>query len=157
MDSKLAHYTPAPFTLRNLLALAPLTPLWLSPSKLGMTAWATSIGTRSKQSGPRTLLSLVSDLTPPIPLTTPVLAALPVRLSTVYSSQQAHVTHDPQIPSNVSTPISLVLWKSTLLALGAKGVIPSRQIESFLRVFKQYTHNIPSGQIVGFFKIYLPI
>ena len=36
-------------------------------------------------------------------------------------------------------------------ALGAEGVIPSRQIEGFLRDFKQFTHNMPSGQIVGFF------
>ena len=28
--------------------------------------------------------------------------------------------------------------------LGAEGVLPSRQIESFLRVFKQFTHNLPS-------------
>ena len=39
------------------------------------------------------------------------------------------------------------------IALGAEGVIPSRQIESFLRDFKQFTHNIPSGKIVGFLKI----
>jgi len=35
--------------------------------------------------------------------------------------------------------------------LGAEGVISSRQIEGFLRDFKQFTHNIPSGKIVGFF------
>ena len=35
-------------------------------------------------------------------------------------------------------------------ALGAEGVIPSKQIKSFLRDFKQFTHNIPSGKIVGF-------
>jgi len=40
-----------------------------------------------------------------------------------------------------------------ILTLGAEGVIPSRQIESFLRDFKQFTHNIPSGKIVGFLKI----
>ena len=28
--------------------------------------------------------------------------------------------------------------------LGAEGVLPSRHIESFLRVFKQFTHNLPS-------------
>jgi len=38
-----------------------------------------------------------------------------------------------------------------ILSLGAEGVIPSRQIEGFLRDFKQFTHNIPSGKIVGFF------
>ena len=36
-------------------------------------------------------------------------------------------------------------------ALGAEGVIPNRQIKSFLRDFQQFTHNIPSGKIVGFF------
>jgi len=41
----------------------------------------------------------------------------------------------------------------TGLPLGAEGVIPSRQIGGFLRDFKQFTHNIPSGKIVGFFKI----
>ena len=39
-----------------------------------------------------------------------------------------------------------------LRTLGAEGVIPSRQIEGFLRDFKQFTHNIPSGKIVGFLK-----
>ena len=39
------------------------------------------------------------------------------------------------------------------LTLGTEGVIPSRQIESFLRDFKQFTHNIPSRKIVGFLKI----
>jgi len=28
--------------------------------------------------------------------------------------------------------------------LGAEGVIPGRYIESFLRVFKQFTHTLPS-------------
>ena len=34
-------------------------------------------------------------------------------------------------------------------ALGAEGVLPSRQIESFLRVFKQFAHTLPSRQVVG--------
>ena len=33
--------------------------------------------------------------------------------------------------------------------LGAEGVLPSRQIESFLRVFKQFAHTLPSRQVVG--------
>ena len=35
------------------------------------------------------------------------------------------------------------------LTLGAEGVLPSRQIESFLRVFKQFAHTLPSRQVVG--------
>ena len=31
------------------------------------------------------------------------------------------------------------------MALGAEGVLPGRQIESFLRVFKQFTLNLPRG------------
>src|SRR5258707_7716492 len=31
------------------------------------------------------------------------------------------------------------------LTLGAEGVLPGRHIESFLRVFKQFTHSLPSG------------
>ena len=31
------------------------------------------------------------------------------------------------------------------LTLGAEGVIPGRYIVSFLRVFKQFTHTLPSG------------
>jgi len=31
-----------------------------------------------------------------------------------------------------------------LLTLGAEGVIPGRYIVSFLRVFKQFTHTLPS-------------
>ena len=30
------------------------------------------------------------------------------------------------------------------ITLGAEGVLPSRHIESFLRVFKQFIHNLPS-------------
>ena len=44
-----------------------------------------------------------------------------------------------------------------LLALGAEGVLPSRQIESFLRVFKQFTHNLPSRQVVSHLSICPPL
>ena len=44
-----------------------------------------------------------------------------------------------------------------LLALGAEGVLPSRQIESFLRVFKQFTHTLPSRQVVGYLSICPPL
>ena len=39
--------------------------------------------------------------------------------------------------------------ETELLILGAEGVLPSRQIESFLRVFKQFAHTLPSRQVVG--------
>jgi len=41
--------------------------------------------------------------------------------------------------------------------LGAEGVLPGRHIESFLRVFKQFTHTLPRGQMVGKFSIYSPL
>ena len=41
--------------------------------------------------------------------------------------------------------------------LGAEGALPSRHIESFLRVFKQFTHNLPSRQVVGCLSICLPL
>ena len=41
-------------------------------------------------------------------------------------------------------------------SLGAEGVLPSRHIESVLRVFKQFTHNLPSRQVVGCLSICLP-
>ena len=41
--------------------------------------------------------------------------------------------------------------------LGAEGVLPSRQIESFLRVFKQLTHNLPSRQVVSYLSICPPL
>jgi len=31
------------------------------------------------------------------------------------------------------------------VTLGAEGVLPGRYIESLLRVFKQFTHTLPSG------------
>jgi hypothetical protein len=39
----------------------------------------------------------------------------------------------------------LLLNDFILITLGAEGVIPGRYIESFLRVFKQFTHTLPSG------------
>ena len=44
-----------------------------------------------------------------------------------------------------------------LLSLGAEGVLPSRHIESFLRVFKQLTHNLPSRQVVSYLSICPPL
>ena len=32
-----------------------------------------------------------------------------------------------------------------VFSLGAGGVLPGRQIESLLRVFKQFTHTLPTG------------
>ena len=52
------------------------------------------------------------------------------------------------------TESAALLWAEIKeKSLGAEGVIPSRQIEGFLRDFKQFTHNIPSGKIVGFLEI----
>ena len=39
--------------------------------------------------------------------------------------------------------ISRLLWFRS--SLGAEGVLPGRQIESFVRVFKQFTLNLPRG------------
>ena len=47
-------------------------------------------------------------------------------------------------------------WES-LDTLGAEGVLPSKHIESFLRVFKQFTQNLPSRQVVGYLSICLPL
>ena len=44
-------------------------------------------------------------------------------------------------------------WKT----LGAEGALPSRRIESFLRVFKQFTHNLPSRQVVSYLLICPPL
>jgi hypothetical protein len=42
--------------------------------------------------------------------------------------------------------VSPRFWtSSSLMTLGARGCLPSRQIESFLRVFKQFVHNKPRG------------
>ena len=43
------------------------------------------------------------------------------------------------------------------VSLGAEGVLPSRQIESFLRVFKQFTQTLPSRQVVGYLSICPPL
>jgi len=43
------------------------------------------------------------------------------------------------------------------LSLGAGGVLPGGYIESFLRVFKQFTHTLPRGQMVGKFSMYSPL
>jgi len=43
------------------------------------------------------------------------------------------------------------------LSLGAEGVLSGRPIESFYRVFKQFTHTVPRGQMVGKFSIYSPL
>ena len=52
-------------------------------------------------------------------------------------------------------------WKQEklikLYTLGAEGVLPSRHIESFLRVFKQLTHNLPSRQVVGYLSMCPPL
>jgi hypothetical protein len=42
-------------------------------------------------------------------------------------------------------------------SLGAEGVLPGRHIESLLRVFKQFAHLIPSGQMLSSFKTYSPL
>ena len=46
---------------------------------------------------------------------------------------------------------------SCLLSLGAEGVLPGRYIESLLRVFKQFTHTLPSGYMGGKFSMYSPL
>jgi hypothetical protein len=43
------------------------------------------------------------------------------------------------------------------LALGAEGVLPGRYIVSLLRVFEQFTHLIPSEQMLSSFKTYSPL
>jgi CO dehydrogenase/acetyl-CoA synthase delta subunit len=44
-----------------------------------------------------------------------------------------------------------------VLTLGAEGVLPGRHIVSLVRVFKQFTHLIPSGQMLSSFKTYSPL
>jgi hypothetical protein len=41
--------------------------------------------------------------------------------------------------------------------LGAEGVLPGRHIVSLLRVFEQFTHLIPSEQMLSSFKTYSPL
>ena len=45
----------------------------------------------------------------------------------------------------------------TPFTLGAEGVLPSRHIESFLRVFKQLTHNLSSRQVMSYLSICPPL
>ena len=49
------------------------------------------------------------------------------------------------------------LGVSGLTSLGAEGVLPGRHIVNLLRVFKQFTHLIPSGQMLSSFKTYSPL
>ena len=42
-------------------------------------------------------------------------------------------------------------------SLGAEGVLPGRHIVSLLRVFEQFTHLIPSEQMLSSFKTYSPL
>jgi hypothetical protein len=51
----------------------------------------------------------------------------------------------------------IILQGLDILPLGAEGVLPSRHIVSLLRVFKQFTHLIPSGQMLSSFKISSPL
>ena len=49
--------------------------------------------------------------------------------------------------SNVSLylrEVSCVVVGNYVMPLGAEGVLPSKQIESFLGVFKQFTHTLAS-------------
>ena len=46
---------------------------------------------------------------------------------------------------------------SSSVTLGAEGVLPGGYIECFLRVFKQFTHTLPRGQMVGKFSMYSPL
>jgi len=39
----------------------------------------------------------------------------------------------------------VAITQGHVLTLGAEGVLPGRQIESFLRVFKQFTPILPRG------------
>jgi hypothetical protein len=52
---------------------------------------------------------------------------------------------------------SIFVQHRRILPLGAEGVLPGRHIVSLLRVFKQFTHPIPSGQMVSSFKMYSPL
>ena len=62
----------------------------------------------------------------------------------------------PESVVHTLVPIS-ELTESVGDTLGAEGVLPSRQIESFLRVFIQFTHNLPSRQVVSYLLICLPL
>ena len=58
---------------------------------------------------------------------------------------------------SIGTLYVLVTSSSPAVSLGAEGVLPSRHIESFLRVFKQLTHNLPSRQVVSYLSICPPL
>ena len=51
----------------------------------------------------------------------------------------------------------VVTLENKVIPLGAEVVLSSRQIESFLRVFKQFTHALPSRQVVSYLSICPPL
>ena len=53
------------------------------------------------------------------------------------------------IEARVASGVAELECVAKVVTLGAEGVLPSRQIESFLRVFKQFAHTLPSRQVVG--------
>ena len=57
----------------------------------------------------------------------------------------------------LDSTIKVGLYDNEAATLGTEGVLPSRQIESFLRVFKQFTHNLPSRQVVSHLSICPPL
>jgi len=63
-----------------------------------------------------------------------VCAPWSVRTPGSYISPQSIVLYFPSLDNN----------RYSLLTLGAEGVIPGRYIVSLLRVFKQFTHTLPS-------------
>ena len=68
--------------------------------------------------------------------------------------------NDKQIPTLPPSPSTTTLARflnEGVGSLGAEEVLPSRQIESFLRVFKQLTHTLPSRQVVGYLSICPPL
>ena len=67
--------------------------------------------------------------------------------------------HDQEGPWRSKTQLDLrgIGLPSVPVALGAEGVLPGRHIVSLLRVFKQFTHLIPSGQMLSSFKTYSPL
>ena len=60
-------------------------------------------------------------------------------------------SHAPCVSCLVRTymMVSCMVAAHQRVSLGAEGVLPSREIESFLRVFKQFAHTLPSRQVVG--------
>ena len=74
-----------------------------------------------------------------------------VRLLALPGSVSPDMLVPPPCPDrHCSGPCPTRRWRSMCQdrkrsqTLGAEGVLPSRHIESFLRVFKQFTHNLPS-------------